>query len=51
VEGDDLVVPGPPAVRPAALDVIRDEGVEIRGLTVEEGRLDTLYRELVGEVV
>jgi Cu-processing system ATP-binding protein len=51
LEGDDLVVPGPPAVRPAALDVIRGEGVEIRGLTAEEGRLDTLYRELVGEVL
>lgn len=51
VEGDDLVVPGPPAVRPAALDVIRGEGVEILGLSAEEGRLDTLYRELVGEGV
>jgi hypothetical protein len=28
---------------------LRDAGVEIRGLTAEEGRLDAFYRELVGE--
>jgi Cu-processing system ATP-binding protein len=49
-DGDELLIPGPPAVRPAALDVIRAAGCEIRGLTAEEGRLDTLYRELVGEI-
>jgi Cu-processing system ATP-binding protein len=48
-DGDDVVIPGPPAVRPAALDVIRASGLEIRGLTADEGRLDALYRELVGE--
>jgi len=28
---------------------VRQEGAEIRGLTAEEGRLDELYRELVGK--
>jgi hypothetical protein len=28
--------------------VIREAGAEIRGLLSEEGRLDLLYRELVG---
>jgi Cu-processing system ATP-binding protein len=47
--GDELVVPGPASLRPAVLDRVRSEGVEVRGLTAEEGRLDLLYRELVGE--
>jgi Cu-processing system ATP-binding protein len=46
---DELIVPGGAAVRPAVLDVVRAAGAEIRGLTAEEGRLDTLYQELVGE--
>jgi Cu-processing system ATP-binding protein len=46
---DELVIPGSPAVRPVALDAIRQQGIEIRGLTAEEGRLDTFYRELIGE--
>jgi Cu-processing system ATP-binding protein len=46
---DELIVPGPAARRPAVLDLVRGAGAEIRGLTAEEGRLDTLYRELVGE--
>ena len=46
---DELVVPGPPSLRPAALDVIRQAAVEIRGITADEGRLDTFYRELIGE--
>jgi Cu-processing system ATP-binding protein len=49
LDADEIVVPGPPWLRPAALDALRDAGVEIRGLTAEEGRLDTLYRELIGE--
>jgi Cu-processing system ATP-binding protein len=49
IEQDELVVPGPPSLRPATLDVLRDAGIEIRGLTAEEGRLDTFYRELIGE--
>jgi Cu-processing system ATP-binding protein len=47
--GDELVVPGPAALRPRVLDVVRALGVEVRGLTAEEGRLDVLYRELVAE--
>jgi Cu-processing system ATP-binding protein len=47
--GDELVVPGPAAVRPRVLDVVRGLGAELRGLTAEEGRLDALYRELVAD--
>jgi Cu-processing system ATP-binding protein len=46
---DELIVPGPAAIRPRVLDLVRGLGVEVRGLTAEEGRLDTLYRELVAE--
>lgn len=46
---DELVVPCAAATRPAVLDVVRRSGADIRGLTAEEGRLDVLYRELVGE--
>jgi len=47
--GEELVVPGPAAIRPRVLDAVRGLGVEVRGLTAEEGRLDVLYRELVAE--
>ena len=47
--GGELIVPGPAAVRPRVLDAVRGMGVEVRGLTAEEGRLDVLYRELVTE--
>jgi len=47
--GDELIVPGPAALRPRVLDAVRALGIEVRGLTADEGRLDTLYRELVGE--
>jgi Cu-processing system ATP-binding protein len=47
--GEELVVPGGAALRPRVIDAVRALGVEIRGLTAEEGRLDALYRELVGE--
>lgn len=46
---DELVVPGPASTRPRVLDLVRETGVAIRGLTAEEGRLDDLYRELVAE--
>jgi Cu-processing system ATP-binding protein len=46
---DELIVPGGAALRPAVLDVVRNAGAEIRGLTAEEGRLDALYQELVGD--
>ena len=45
---DELIVPGPASMRPIVLDLVRDAGAEIRGLTAEEGRLDVFYRELVG---
>jgi Cu-processing system ATP-binding protein len=47
VAADQIIVPGPARLRPAVLDVLREARVDIRGLTAEEGRLDTLYRELV----
>ena len=47
--GDELIVPGPAAMRPRVLDAVRALGVEVKGLTADEGRLDALYRELVGE--
>jgi Cu-processing system ATP-binding protein len=46
---DELIVPGPAPLRPAVLDLVRESGAEIRGLTAEEERLDTFYRELVAE--
>ena len=45
----ELVVPGAAALRPRVLDAVRALGVEVRGLTADAGRLDVLYRELVGE--
>jgi Cu-processing system ATP-binding protein len=49
LDADDIVVPGPPSLRPAALEAIRAAGVVVLGLTADEGRLDALYRELIGE--
>lgn len=46
--GDELVIPGRASDRPAMLDLIRNEGAAITGLTAQEGRLDHFYRELVG---
>jgi Cu-processing system ATP-binding protein len=45
--GGELVVPGGATRRPAVLDVLRSAGTEIQSLTVEEGRLDRFYHELV----
>jgi Cu-processing system ATP-binding protein len=45
---NQLIVPAPAASRLAVLDLVRGACAEIRGLTTEEGRLDGLYRELVG---
>jgi Cu-processing system ATP-binding protein len=44
---DEIIVPGPASERPGVLDVIRAAGGEVVGLTAEEGRLDTFYRQLV----
>jgi Cu-processing system ATP-binding protein len=49
VRAGEIHVPGEPALRPVALDVLRNAGVEVRGLTADEGRLDEFYRELIGE--
>ena len=46
--GDELVVPGAASIRPVVLDLIREAGAGIRGLTAQEGRLDAFYRELIG---
>jgi Cu-processing system ATP-binding protein len=46
--GDELVVPGAAADRPKVIDLVRECGATILGLTAEEGRLDTFYRELTG---
>lgn len=43
----ELVVPGAASLRPAIIDMVRASGVTILGLTAEEGRLDTFYREIV----
>ena len=45
-----LIVPAPAADRLAVLDLVRESGGVIRGLTAEEGRLDGFYRDLVAEV-
>lgn len=47
---DELVVPGAASDRPRIVDLVRNAGVTILGLTAEEGRLDALYRELIGSV-
>ncbi|MCL4818960.1 MAG: ABC transporter ATP-binding protein [Vicinamibacteria bacterium] len=47
--GDELIVPGPASVRPRVLDLVRTLGIEVRGLTADEGQLGELYRELVAE--
>ena len=47
--GEKLILPGAASARLQMLDIIREAGGEIRGLTAEEGRLDEFYRELVGE--
>jgi Cu-processing system ATP-binding protein len=49
LDADEFVVPGPPSLRPAALDAMRGAGLVVLGLTAEEGRLDAFYRELIGD--
>ena len=45
---DELVAPASPAERGAVLDIVRRSGAGITGLIAEDGRLEDLYRELVG---
>jgi Cu-processing system ATP-binding protein len=47
-EDDQLVVSGNPHAQLAVLDLVRGAGMDIRGLTVEEGRLESFYLDLVG---
>ncbi len=47
LERDQLLVPGQAAQRPAVLELLHRRGVEITGLSTEEGRLDALYLDLV----
>ncbi len=47
--GEELVVPAPPALRAAAIELVRTSGVGIRGLAAQEGGLDALYRDLQKE--
>jgi Cu-processing system ATP-binding protein len=44
-----LIARSPATVRPAILELASQAGAEILELTIEEGRLDTFYRELVLE--
>jgi Cu-processing system ATP-binding protein len=47
IERDQLLVPGQAGQRPAVLEFLHRHGREITGLATEDGRLDTLYLELV----
>lgn len=49
ISGDELVVPGPASMRPRVIELVRNAGFEIRGLTAEESRLDAFYRTLVNQ--
>jgi Cu-processing system ATP-binding protein len=44
----ELLLPGPASSRPAYLEAVRATGASILALSSDEGRLDTLYTELVG---
>jgi Cu-processing system ATP-binding protein len=46
--GAELIVPGGASDRPPVIDLVRESGATIVGLTAEEGRLDVFYRDLVG---
>lgn len=48
---DRLTVRGPATARPAVLGLLARHGVEVRSLTVQEGRLDEWYRELVASAL
>jgi Cu-processing system ATP-binding protein len=44
---EELLVPGTPEVRAAAVEALRAAGARIAGLTAEDGPLDSLYRDLL----
>ena len=46
--GDELVVRGPAGMRPRVIELILARGHQIVDLVAEDGRLDDLYREMVG---
>lgn len=46
--GNEIVVPAPTDVRLRVVDLVRASGAVIHRLSTEEGRLDMLYRDLVG---
>jgi Cu-processing system ATP-binding protein len=46
--GRELVVPAPGDVRLHVIDLVRASGAVVHRLSTEEGRLDALYRDLVG---
>lgn len=48
-ESSEIAIKCPASSRAAAIDAVRSAGMTIESLTTEEARLDTLYRELVGE--
>jgi Cu-processing system ATP-binding protein len=48
-DGRVLEVRGSPEQRARVLELVRATGVELRALSSEEGQLETLYQELVGE--
>ena len=47
--GNEILVPGTAHLRPAVLDALRTAGGVVTAITAEEGRMDGLYRDLVGE--
>lgn len=48
IAGRELIIPGVVSKRAAVLQAVQNAGAEVAGLTTEDGRLDDLYRELVG---
>jgi hypothetical protein len=44
----ELVVRGPAGMRPRVVELILARGHQIVDLVAEDGRLDDLYREMVG---
>jgi Cu-processing system ATP-binding protein len=49
VEGDEIQVPCPSADRALVLDLIRASGAAVVGLSAEDGRLESLYAEVLAK--